>query len=330
MTTSNREHAPSQHQLSEASLWVLAIDENPQEANAESFKQWLNSDIAHQRAFEEVAHTFLVAGSLPKNLLPLPEKQTHRRFLWKKISGVAAIAAAVVMCLFVTMPEKNPMEMNTANRLQTTIGDVSHVSLPDGSNLTLDTSTRVEWQFEGEKRAITLLQGRVFADVKPNPQSPFFVSLDEGFSFTALGTAYTVEKRERQWTLEVYEGTVGIQSAMLYHAPVEAGWGLTYQGGKLKKYRLKTPLKAGIPDWQHKHIVLDHTPLQTAIDSFNRYQQKTIRIGDNELAHLSLSGTFSLSNPEAFLKSVETLTGAQISQEGDHWTISLPRTTQND
>ncbi|MEG1117644.1 MAG: FecR domain-containing protein, partial [Janthinobacterium sp.] len=84
------------------------------------------------------------------------------------------------------------------------------VTLDDGTQLTLNTSSAVNIVYDGAQRRIDLLAGEIFiATAKDAVQRPFFVDTPRG-KLQALGTRFTVRLHERYASAGVLEGAVAV------------------------------------------------------------------------------------------------------------------------
>jgi len=72
-------------------------------------------------------------------------------------------------------------------------GKLKKVQLPDSTFAWLNAGTKIGFSlpFGSMKREVTLLEGEVFFDVKPNPTKPFIVHAN-GLDARVLGTSFTV------------------------------------------------------------------------------------------------------------------------------------------
>lgn len=312
----------SQEQLMQAADWVLVMDDNPDAAQNAEFARWINQQDTNLLAFNEVALTSAITTTLPLQ----DKKQNMRTSLRTPLKAYIALAASIAFCcLFLLM--QNPTEHSLRqSAFATAIGDVSSFTLEDGSSLVLDTNSRAEVLMTHSRRDVQLRQGRLFVSVTHDRTRPFSVAIDDTFAFTALGTAYSVDKNERNWTLEVYKGTVGITSPLVTHAPVNAGWGLRYENHKILRYPLANTVEKTAPDWQQNRIIFDDISLRDAVTQFNRYMTKPITITDPKLASRSISGTFDLGNSEAFMASIIQLTGATVRDTPQQFQIEATST----
>lgn len=321
--------------LAEACDWLLDIEASPAILTSAKFEAWLRAHPEHVRAFNHVANTWQLgsvlsveANSLDQPIVP-PSPQVisiAQRRPAKSLSKVLTALAATV-CLLVFSLSLLPTTPASNNILayQTQQGEIQQLQLSDSSALYLDSSSRVRVQMQDKRRDVELIQGRVFSQVAHQPRE-FVVRVNHSTEFVALGTAYSVEKLASAWTLEVYQGVVGVRGGALSGtAPVHAGWGLKYQDNKLSRYRLPPSLQAGQPDWSSHRIQFDATRLEQAIRQINRYSPQPLVLEDKGLAGFAISGVFNLQDVEDFVQSVEGLTQTRSVKTPEGILLGLPR-----
>ena len=313
--------------LDAAADWLLQIEEAPATLVSEAFERWLHADVRHIRAFNQLANDWGLAGQLA-----IPEArsaQSERRWNggqsvlgrlrapWA-IGGIGALAAAAIMIVVLvqtpTPPTSEPSLYSTGT------GEISQFDLADGSTLFLDARSSVEVRLTETERAVALKTGRLFVDVDSDAERPFRVTSDS-VSFTALGTAYAVERTDQGWRLEVHEGVVRIETSEA-SSDITAGFGAILSPPGLTQFELASTLEAGLPDWTSERIVFEAMALSEAVEAFERYSDKPITVRGAGLRNFEISGAFRLTDADSFVRSVEVLTGASADESFDAITIA--------
>ena len=314
----------NKQRLEEAADWILAIEENRHVLSSQALVNWLSQSDQHLTAFNITADSWQLSSLLSANenikllnLLTQPPandendsqltKSNTLNYLW------VASAACMLICFSVFLfihSQTTPIQ-----RYQTAIGEVNEVNLVDNSQLVIDTNSHVNVLFSESSRQVELVQGRVLASVAHNKLRPFSIQINSTTSFTALGTRYSVSKQASNWTLNVYEGVVGVESSLLASKKVTAGWGLRYQDGRLSQFALASTLTPRQPDWTNKRITFKNTRIGDAIKALQAYEKrKVIVLNNNVLAH-KISGVFNVNDMDSFTASIEQLTQAKIIKD---------------
>src|SRR5690606_13001818 len=110
------------------------------------------------------------------------------------------------------------------DRYATEIGEQKTVQLSDGSELVLNTNTRVLIDYTDSKRRAILDQGEAYFKVAEDAQRPF--SVDAGVrSIAVLGTEFNVQKTGGGLTVAVVEGLVAVhrpEEKLLLSSPADS------------------------------------------------------------------------------------------------------------
>lgn len=92
----------------------------------------------------------------------------------------------------------------------TNAGERSHVTLPDGSTLTLNHLSKIKYYYDSNRRERSLeLSGEAAFDIESDPEHPFIVTCD-GLRIQCLGTSFNVKgySDERNVTVVLSDGAI--------------------------------------------------------------------------------------------------------------------------
>jgi transmembrane sensor len=325
----------------EAYAWVVRLSSDQRTRQDEKrFQAWLEEDEGNSAKFEEGLCLWDELGSLRRSpeahaaldhlydVRPLQDNEpsrwlTNRRALLG--GGAAALAAALTGIAVV------PNLSMGSTIYQTNKGEQRRVTLADGTNMVLDTATKVTVVFHENERRISLEHGQAFFDVAHDPAWPFrvFAGADE---IRALGTAFQVRFEGGNASVILEEGKVAIfrgaalkkRSDVRVENHLDAGHAdLVLKPGQSTQLSSASPPKAIPVDlsktdaWRDGELVFDDVPLSAAVAEVNRYGGPTIILADPSLAKLHVSGTFHTNRPEAFVEGVTAALPVRLQQSGD-------------
>jgi ferric-dicitrate binding protein FerR (iron transport regulator) len=74
--------------------------------------------------------------------------------------------------------------------------------------------------------------------------------------------------------------------------------------------------------WLQRQVVFDHDPLGAAIEEFNRYADRPIRVEGAELRAMQISGIFSAYDAEAFLRFLERQPDISVQRGAEQIVVS--------
>jgi len=76
--------------------------------------------------------------------------------------------------------------------------------------------------------------------------------------------------------------------------------------------------------WSEGRLVFDSTPLNDAVDEFNRYNRVQLHINSPELARRTISGVFSASDPETLIDFIGAGAHVVVTRQGDQEVLISP------
>lgn len=221
---------------------LLAGEASPEEAILAN--DWINATEGNRLRYEEFEKIWSLGSN--KRIDVLNKEQTKAAITnsvvpkTKAIQWPYRIAAGVVLVIGVTislyylLPGK---KVDTWS-IKETSNEVASLSLPDGSSVTVNRNSRIQWpEDKGSGVRKVRMNGEAFFDVSHNPVRPFLVTIDE-VTIKVLGTAFNVSNTSSEKIeTEVMRGKV-----MMYDAQsnviIEAGMKGVYDK-KTKTMRLE-------------------------------------------------------------------------------------------
>lgn len=144
--------------------------------------------------------------------------ETQHRHRIRRLMTLSA-AAIILTCLvagFLFKDELLDHLLSSSNVLvETKPGERLKLTLPDGSNVTLNAGTRLSYpqRFNHKKREVVLLSGEAYFDIKHDIKKPFIVNADKTRT-TVLGTAFNIRAYSfiGDVTVTVASGKVAVNS----------------------------------------------------------------------------------------------------------------------
>lgn len=226
-------------------------------------------------------------------------------------------------------PENRPKRSGLdTNYFYTDVGEVKDLTLPDGTQVTLNTATVLSVSFESGKRQVSMLEGEAFFDVAKDPNRPFII--DTGTQrIQVIGTKFNVRKEEQGVKVAVVEGKVRVARVQpQVSGTVElVSQDYLLEAGVIGSFSLTAEVVAAADlerahaaqDWRRGVFKFDDVYLAEVIKELNRYRKKKIRMADESASSLRVSGVFHVSDNSALLQALEDIlpitftdTGAEI------------------
>lgn len=282
----------------EATEWIIRLNSGKiNKRDKLKFSEWLMQSEQHKIAFDEQLSIYELTGALSP-LSELEKKRTSLLQPWSLAIPFAAAAIVIVTLILFTSKSLSPLL-----HYESEIGQIREISLSDNSHMFLNTNTSASVTYDKTIRKVELHRGEAFFDVVSDPDKPFIVSTKRA-SFTAIGTAFSVYKKEQETELRVTQGTVAVttnsttKEARYIHAGEYARVSKSgVQVDQLSEKHLEI-------HWLNRHIKFDSTPMIEVINELNRYLSTPVSLTEEELGETLVTGGFNLAEPEATLSAL--------------------------
>lgn len=333
MTDPSHATSPRSDLDDEALDWFVRSSGTPPGAGAdEALQRWLAGDRARADALARWQADWHQLDGLPAAGVRQLRRQLQAdkaadsagkvgRSWWpglRALAPQAGLAAALVALTgggYVAWNhwQQQPLYVQS---FETQRGQQLNVQLPDGSQLRLDTATRVDVRLYRQRREVHLPEGQVVFAVQGDGARPFEVLAGQT-RVTVVGTRFSV--RHVAGTpvgVAVEEGRVRVGSvADPGQAPaVLLGAGQQLVGGLAGT--LGAVAASGIAPWRDGRITLDNVPLSQALAEFERYGPTRMSVHDPAVAALRVSGTFDPRHLENFRRSLPLVLPVRLQENG--------------
>lgn len=282
-------------------------------------------------------------ADLLRQQLPTPDEieqaAAHRRNARTGLRGAsAATLTAVALVAAAALLWADPALQHQS--LATAVGERSTVVLADGSELRLNTASRVEVVQHLRSRRLTLTAGEAAFTVAHTPWHAALPWLERPFTVAAgdvvvqdIGTVFTVRHEPSaagsdahsngnsngDTTVTVLQGRVRVHSAAGNAAPVDLSAGQTLRAGRdparWPEPQALDPLTAGA--WREGRLVLDATPLAEAVAEMQRHRRAPIVLADPGAGALRISGQFDLDQLNQLIDLLPRLAPVRVDHRPD-------------
>jgi len=286
---------------------------------AAELESWLGADPANAVAYYRIEfawqRTERLAALRPAQREP-QSLSSRFRVAFKRSAAVVAIAAVAGTGLY--LGTRDPGTQTYA----TNIGSRKTLSLPDGSQIELNTNTILRMS-KADNRRVWLDRGEAFFQVVHDPKHPFVVDIGQR-RITDLGTKFDVRHDDTHLKISVVEGSVslasktdGAQSLILTRGDSVIG-----NGNVLKVKNTPPQSVTAELGWRRGVLVFDNTTLAEAASEFNRYTANKIVVADSRAANMRIVGTFPTDGIEGFLDVAQHILKVRVEHRGNQTVIS--------
>ena len=244
----------------------------------------------------------------------------HRRSIWiRRLSiAVASFAAAVLLCVGGVWLYQEKQSQIPYTYVSTSFGEKKQVTLPDGSQLILNSCSRICYpiRFIGDVRRITL-NGEAFFKVVHDEKLPFIVKTNH-LNVRVLGTQFDVKAypSDELASVGVKSGKVQVnlpEAMMKIRSKEELAINIA-SGEYTKRVR-----QTGTDLWvEGSTLRFNCTPIRDAARQLERIYNCRITFACGQKFDNLISGEHDNLNLKAVLSSIEFVTGIHYKIDGNH------------
>jgi transmembrane sensor len=340
------------HQCEAAALWIVKIDAGLTPSEKKQLALWLEEDADHGKSLLHAASIWdqVSVLSVLSTIFPLDNTegylQHHGRHGCKKYMVAATLLLSLLYCAMTVVGRNNELIADTPAQeniftYTTAIGEQNTIDLQDGSEVILNTNTRIEVAFTNRARNILLESGEAHFRVAKDQQRPFRVRTLGG-TIEAVGTAFAVEATTGKVELFVEEGVVNFfpvkeftvhgntgaiveddiepGNALINVRQIELSAGdlivLDKQSEVITKSLVETVEFDSRLAWRDGMIHFDGDSLEDAILQLSKYTSTKIEL-DDSVKDIPVLGYFKIGDINAILIAMQTTFGLNIETRSD-------------
>ncbi|WP_235528343.1 FecR family protein [Sphingomonas sp. Leaf231] len=202
---------------------------------------------------------------------------------------------------------------------ETTVGEVRRVPLADRSTMAINTASRIAVAYTATRRSVTIDRGEAWFRVTKDPAKPFVVAAGR-VRVEAVGTAFSVRRRDEGADVMVTEGTVRVwvEGNAADAVQLTAGGALfVSDAAPMRREAVVAPTIERRLAWRSGKIDLEGETLAEAVAEFNRYSAVPIVVREPQIAEKRLYGVFRLDDPAGFARTAAVTLGVRAwTQDG--------------
>jgi transmembrane sensor len=286
----------------EAALW-FARQRGDEVADAEraAFAAWLDADARHRHEFALLEQLWDASSQLR----PAEAAKPKRRQALRAAASLAGIALVSGWLGWTWLD----------GRVATNPGELRHMKLADGSELTFAPDTRLRVKFDSGRRRLELDEGRIAVLVAADPQRPFEVATGGGL-IRDIGTRFEVDAGRERTRVTVAEGMVEIDLPAANSAPRKVGAGEAAEFGGRAVSPARPVDAAAALAWTKGQLAFDAAPLAEVVTALNRYRRTPIELADPSLASIRVSGVFLIGDENTALRALALVAPLEFVAKG--------------
>ena len=299
----------------EAAEWVARLGGGAGESDHAAFRAWYAADRRNAEAYDRMAAIWSASGQLPMPASVETEVRTagSRRLAYSVAASVLALAAVALLLM------RSPLldgGAEPAAAYATARGELRQIVLPDGSRVMLDAGSRIELGFSDDERRLILREGRARFSVAHEAR-PFIVQAGQN-QVVATGTVFDVSLLNDRLSVVLLEGSIELRQAR-GSAPaavhrLTAGRRLVVQGENMP---VSAPAARGDTSWARRMLEFDDVPLGEAVETANRYSRVQVRLADDRIRSLRVTGAYRAGDAAGLARSLAVAFDLDVRTDPD-------------
>ncbi len=221
-----------------------------------------------------------------------------------------AVAIILIISLIVSIL---PISYVFNKQISTDYGEIKQVKLPDGSELTLYSNSKLTWNgLNFKNQRIVYLDGEANFDIKYNQEaSKFKVKTKNEVTIVVYGTEFRFFSRERGSKVELNKGVIKLHyKEGKSKKTIALNPGESISLNKENKLTERSTFEPSRNIELKKHrFTFDNTPLSELKILIPEYFGLGIVIPDKEIEKLTLTGTYTGNSLNELINSLSAVTG---------------------
>ena len=304
----------------QASQWVVKMDKGLSPDEQTALREWLQADPQSYSILMEMTQLWdkMDAMSRLSDLFAKPTATTQ----WRSAKALGAIAASVVLAGVVglwSLLGGLSLHSLDNNVYHTAVGEQSSVMLPDGTQLILNTNTKVSVHFTAQQLLLQLDSGEINISVAKDPNRPLSV-MAAGQVVQAVGTEFNIEITDQQnIELVVTEGKVKVavqqdpqkslarqpQLALPDNALTLAAGEQVNLGSPRQQVTEVTADDIEVKlSWRQGNLIFRGESLEEAVKEIGRYTSVEFIFINEDLKKTRVAGMFKAGDVEGLLATL--------------------------
>ncbi|HDS1736588.1 FecR domain-containing protein [Pseudomonas sp. BP8] len=303
--------------------WMVELNaRTPDGALLRRLEQWLGQDPRHQQAWDRLQQRLgrpcaalraldqRAPGQAGEARRLLLQPTRSRREVLRGLAGLGLLGGGL------WAGWRSDATQDWLADLHTAAGQRRTFVLADGSQLSLNSATAVDLQFDGEQRLLVLRHGELLIQVARDPRRPLRVRTAQG-QVQALGTRFLVSQEAAATRVVVLEHSVRASLADGRYQDLQQGQAALLRPAGIERLDSEQGQRTA---WIEGRLEVLDEPLHVVIDALRPYQRGYIRLAPG-LRDLRVQGVFPLGQPQQALAALAETLPIHVNRYGPWLTL---------
>ena len=281
-----------------------------------TLQNWLKEKPEHQVILEETKKVLDFSKEFGKDYRPDPRLgfkmfksaiSLERNHSVKSInlSFIARLAAVIVLAatLILIFYSQSQQGIEIAE-LETYVGEKTEVTLPDGSRIWLNQSSKISYSMEYPERQVQL-EGEAYFEVAKHGGQPFIIYSGNAKT-EVLGTSFNIKNYDSDEKIEVIVVTGRVAFSAGNNANKKKV--VLDPGSKAVLVKEQNKIIESINDdpnflsWKTNELLFDNSPLEKVLNTLENHYGISFQVKDNGAMICPFTGTFKDASIEEIIR----------------------------
>jgi transmembrane sensor len=196
-------------------------------------------------------------------------------------------------------------------------GELRTWQLADNTIVHLNSDSAISVKFDATRRVVDVEQGEVYFEVAKDPKRHFEVRVGSTV-LQDIGTSFDVYRQAQATMVSVAEGQVAVHRGpeLKRIADLRAGDQAEISPTRVIEKNAPQSVRQATA-WLHQEIIFDHTPIDEAVQQFNRYIKTQVVVDNPRIGSIAISGVFHIYDLDSFAQFLNGLPDVEAVMKGN-------------
>ena len=314
--------------IAEAMEWLVLTWSGEETITAKenlqaNISNWRSLHVTHEQAWQYVAKLNGMLAAVPSDLATSSLRSANLAGSRRQALQTFALLVLGISAGVSVGPRlyRSDFAQSTLADVSTQLGEISSHTLNDGTELTLNTDSAINIDYNAIYRHVQLVAGELSIKTSADnlastnhPARPFLVTTHDGH-IRPIGTEFTVRRTGEHTLVAVQKGKVIITNKQGESLQLNADEAANFTAEAIEKVMVNN-LNASA--WTKGKLVVEQMRLTDFLTELQRYRRGVIRT-EPAVRGLVVSGTFDINNPEHTLTVLEKILPIELSFVSKYW-----------
>jgi len=288
------------------SLIIKRLSDQVNQAEVEELNQWLEISESNRTLNENLVNSWRDADQYKRSVI-VDKAQAWNKIstklnpavkvnpLWRRPLFIAAAVLLIIGCLWMLSLFSQEQE---AIIYATNLEETRDITLPDGSNVSLNENSRLVYKEDENLRNVEL-SGEALFDVTHDEDKTFNVSTKHTKT-SVLGTTFLVKSDSTKTEVSLFEGRISFDAQDKEKVILNPGEKVSYaiSDGAISKSSIKNENDIA---WKTKKLSFDSDKLSHVLEVMEDYFDKNIELRMLNEERCRFTGSFENSNYKSII-----------------------------